>query len=206
MKRTIKDVLQSADPLKHEPSWTAQEWNAMRQKIASPSDPGTAKRADWPRRSILTAFAAVILTLLAIAFGFGSGIWSPRVQASVHFEMRLAEDNPAPGLQAATVAGTSRTVYIHEETLISNGDITHAAVTPGRTSGIFDVAVSFTAEGAEKIGRATAGHIGRPIALLIDGSVVNAPTVRDAIGNSAVINGNFTQAEAEFMAAGIEKR
>jgi hypothetical protein len=206
MKRTIKDVLQSADPLKHEPSRTAQEWNAMRQKIASTVYPVTAKRAAWPRRSLLTAFAAIILTVLAMAFSFGSGIWSPRVQASVHFEMRLAEDNPAPGLQAANVAGSSRTVYLHEETLISNGDLTQASVTPGRAPGTFNVEVLFTAEGAQKIGRATAGHIGRPIALLIDGSVVNAPTVRDAIGNSAVINGNFTQAEAEFMAAGIEKR
>jgi hypothetical protein len=204
--KTIKEVLRAADPLRHEPSWAAQERNAMRQKIVLSPSPVTAKRMAWPRRSLLTALATIILGVLAVAFGFGPGMWSPKVQAAVHFEMRLAEDNPSAGLQAAIVAGSSRTVYLHEEILISNGDLTQATVSPGRTPGTFNVEVLFTAEGAQKIGRATANHIGRPIALLIDGSVVNAPTVRSAIGSSAVINGNFTQAEAEFMAAGIEKR
>jgi SecD/SecF fusion protein len=68
------------------------------------------------------------------------------------------------------------------------------------------VEVLFRAASAEKINRATAEHIGRPIALLIDGSVVNAPTIRSAIGDSAVINGDFTEAEAQMMAAGIERR
>jgi preprotein translocase subunit SecD len=148
----------------------------------------------------------IVFVVLAAVFGFGPGIWSSSVQAAVHFEMRLAEDSPAPGLKAAPVAGTSRTIYLHDEVLITNSDIVQAVVTPGRTPRTFNVEVLFSAASAEKINRATAQHIGRPIALLIDDSVVNAPTIRSAIGDSAVINGDFTEAEAQMMAAGIERR
>ena len=54
--------------------------------------------------------------------------------------------------------------------------------------------------------QATAEHIGRPVAILIDGTVVMAPIVRSPIGDSAVISGQFTREEAERIAAGIDGR
>ena len=42
-------------------------------------------------------------------------------------------------------------------------------------------ASEFTAEGARKMREATASHVGRPMAILIDGEVVMAPTLRDPI-------------------------
>ena len=50
---------------------------------------------------------------------------------------------------------------------------------------------------------ATQGHIGKPIAILVDGQVVTAPTVRAAISTTGVISGDFTKAEADRIAAGI---
>jgi preprotein translocase subunit SecD len=44
------------------------------------------------------------------------------------------------------------------------------------------------------------------MAVLIDGAVVMAPVVRSPITDSAVITGNFTQAEAERIADGIATR
>jgi preprotein translocase subunit SecD len=54
--------------------------------------------------------------------------------------------------------------------------------------------------------QATATHVGRPVAILIDGAVVMAPVVRSPINDTAVITGHFTQAEAERMAKGIGRR
>jgi len=50
---------------------------------------------------------------------------------------------------------------------------------------------------------ATAGHIGRPVAILIDGRVVLAPTLRAIIADSAVITGSYTREEAERLAEGL---
>jgi hypothetical protein len=204
--KTIKELLQETDSLNHEPLWTAAERDAIRQNAVLAASRGGAKRNFWSRPSLLIASVMFVVVMLAVAFGYGPRMWSQNVQAAVHFEMRLAENNPAPGLTAAIVAGSGRTVYLHEEVLITNSDLTQAVVTSGRAPGTFNVEVVFNAASTERIMRATADHIGRPIALLIDGSVVNAPTIRSAIGGSAIINGDFTKADAEMMAAGIEKR
>jgi len=51
--------------------------------------------------------------------------------------------------------------------------------------------------------RATATHIGKPMAVLIDGDVVAAPIVKSPFGQSAVISGDYTRSEAERIARGI---
>ena len=53
---------------------------------------------------------------------------------------------------------------------------------------------------------ATGGHVGRPLAVLIDGEVVMAPVLRSPITTSAVTSGDFTQPEAERIVAGIVGR
>jgi preprotein translocase subunit SecD len=41
------------------------------------------------------------------------------------------------------------------------------------------------------------------VLILIDGEVVAAPVVRSAVGDSAVISGDFSRSEAERIAEGI---
>ena len=53
---------------------------------------------------------------------------------------------------------------------------------------------------------ATASHIGKPVAILIDGDVVMAPVLTGLISTSAVIDGNYTRAEAERIVDGIGMR
>jgi preprotein translocase subunit SecD len=128
------------------------------------------------------------------------------VVAAVRFEVRLAEDAPAAGLREAAVPGGTRKLYLHEEAVLTNGDIARAETIPGNTAATFGVALTFNGDGASKIARATGGHIGRPLAILIDGAVVMAPVVRSPVTTSAVISGDFTRAEADRIVAGIVGR
>jgi preprotein translocase subunit SecD len=50
---------------------------------------------------------------------------------------------------------------------------------------------------------ATGGHIGKPVAILLDGQMVMAPVVKASLGASAEITGNFTKAQAERIVEGI---
>ena len=125
--------------------------------------------------------------------------------AAVKFEVRLAEDSPVAGLTEATVEGSTSKVYLYAETLASNGDVTSTrtiAVNAGR----FGVAIELSADAAGRMDRATAKHNGRPLALMLDGRVVAAPIVRGTIGRSAVLDGNFSEAQARRIAAGIKGR
>jgi preprotein translocase subunit SecD len=51
---------------------------------------------------------------------------------------------------------------------------------------------------------ASFGHIGKPMAILIDGEVVAAPIVMEPIAAEASINGHFTREEAEKIVAGMK--
>jgi hypothetical protein len=60
---------------------------------------------------VLVTFAAIVIGMVIIA-----SMW-PRnaslAQAALRFEVRLAKDQPAPGLRAARVGSSDRTVYLH---------------------------------------------------------------------------------------------
>ncbi|NPV68965.1 MAG: protein translocase subunit SecD [Anaerolineae bacterium] len=62
--------------------------------------------------------------------------------------------------------------------------------------------VNFTLNerGAEIFGDFTARHIGQPLAIVLDGVVISAPVIRDALTDGGTISGAFTQEEAQQLA------
>ena len=53
---------------------------------------------------------------------------------------------------------------------------------------------------ADKFGEYTSSHIGIPMAIVLDGNVMSAPTIRARITDSGVIEGNYSVEEAEDLA------
>ena len=120
--------------------------------------------------------------------------------AASRMEIRLAETAFTPGLREAAVSGSNERIYLHPATLATWSDVTVARIVNqgGRVVNQGNrvvnevnvgVAVTFNSRAAARMESATAAHLGRPIAILIDGRVVSAPTVRAPIGNSAVLTG-----------------
>ena len=203
MMKTVGDLLREADPLRAEADRIEEGRDRVRRSIlaSAAAPPANATLRSHRRRTILAA-AAAIVAIAALAPQF----W-PRggatVHAAVRFEVRLAEPEPAPDLLEAGVTRSGGAIYLHREIVLTNDDIARARVVQGDGASSYGVAVEFTPEGAEKMRHASAAHIGKPLAILIDGLVVMAPTVRSPIGSSAVISGDFSQAEAERIVNGI---
>ncbi|HEY2907262.1 MAG TPA: hypothetical protein VGJ29_15275 [Vicinamibacterales bacterium] len=197
--RTLAEVLRAADPLGDEPPRTNSDRTTRQAALDAPP------AADgWSRRSIVRV-AVVAVAVATIAVGMRS--WPRGVAdlvAAVRFEVRLAEERPAAGLTEVTAG--DRTIYLHQESIVTNTDIADAQVVKGEGSDTFSVHLVFTADGAAKMKRASQDHIGRPVAILIDGAVVMAPVVRSPMSTSAVITGQFTQAEAQRIVGGIRGR
>jgi hypothetical protein len=202
--KTVSDLLREADPL-------------------SDDVPGLDDARDRVRRTVIAAAAAcqspttnhvgrrravgAVMILAAALAGIGVFLDTARgtLQAAVRFEVRLAETQPAPGLIVARLSEPRGTLYLHPELIVTNDDISQSWITqdgPDR----FAVSVQLLDPGAQRMRQATASHLGRPLAILIDGEVVAAPVVRSAIGNSAMVSGNFTRAEAERIVEGISLR
>jgi preprotein translocase subunit SecD len=105
-------------------------------------------------------------------------------------------------LVVGEVGDSGRVIYLHPEIVVSNEDIAQSWVVQDGPDQ-FAVSVQFLSLGGERMKEATAAHVGRLMAILIDGAVVIAPVVRSPVSDSAVITGNFTHAEAERIAEGI---
>ncbi|MFL5243190.1 MAG: SecDF P1 head subdomain-containing protein [Gemmataceae bacterium] len=155
---------------------------------------------------------AMLLYALWIAFIVGpmsaSRSLSPRYRAGTdglppaQVEFRLAEFEPGVGLTEATAPGSAKKVYLHKEPLITNFDIAEAQVREYE-EGEPQIIVHFTAIGEQKMLEATTSHIGKPMAILVDGKVVTAPTIRSRISSSLSIVGHFTLEEADRIARSL---
>jgi TonB family protein len=157
-----------------------------------------------PIRLVVTAVAvlallagatrAVVAALPLSLDGVGSLAQGPQAQ----LEIRLAEWMPASGFTAATVDRTKQAIYLEALALVTAQDVSSARVVPG-PGGLFSVDLTFQAEASARMSRATAGHVGKPVAIVLDGRVVSAPVVRSPIGRSALLTGSFTRAQADAI-------
>jgi len=201
--KTVTALLQASDPLANEGLWTLAERRAVRRAVLEAQVAAETAAGRPSRRAFTYAVAAAAATLVAVVFG---STW-PRggVVAAVRFEVRLAEAAPGLELEPVIVQGSGERIYLHRAAILTNGDI--ATAEPAQdASGSFGVVVRLTAQGAAKMRQATTQNLGRRLAILLDGRVVVAPTVRSAIGTSAVISGGYSRVEAERIAAGIVGR
>lgn len=202
--KNIRELLRDADPLRHEPPFPGQHDFRRQAVLAAASLAQTP--AGVGSRSRMAFFATVALMVIAASF-LGPRVWSVFVgdlqRAAVRFEVRLAEDSPGSGLREAKV-GSDRSVYLHDEVIVTNGDIAVARVVPGPGPSEYSIGIEFKASGAAKMRAATGNHLGKLLAILLDGQVVMAPVLRSPIGASARITGNFTQPQAERIVNGIQ--
>ena len=122
----------------------------------------------------------------------------------VLLELRLAETEPVRGLTfEAIVKSTGKKLHLHYMTVLTNGDVSRARVV--ESGGRYEVAIRLNDDGAVKMASATAKHTGRPVAIILDGSVVADLTVREALRAEVVFSANFTQAEATRIVDGLNK-
>lgn len=202
---TMRRLLQEVDPLRHE---VPPNLETLRARIESAPVPttsnGTPIRARRRLLALLPACAAAALVLSWAGY-LGRGPFMTSVTAQVRFEVRLAEDSAAPGLYVAQVANGGPLLYLHPEVVVGNDDIAQVWVVDNG-SPQFSVGVQLLPGGAERMRQATAGHVGRRVAILIDGTVVMAPVVRSPIGDAAMISGQFSREEATRIARGMERR
>jgi hypothetical protein len=201
---SLTNLLQDADPVRHEAPRLDAERERIRQAILRATPPKRQSKSIRARLTIVAALAIVVAGAVAL----GHQVWlhgTTPVLAAVRFEVRLAEDQPIPGLVVAQIARSSRVIYLHPEIVVDNDDVAQSWVLQDGPTG-FGVAVQLLPSGAERMRQATTDHLGRLVAILIDGAVVTAPVVRSPISDSAVISGDYTRREAERIADGIGTR
>ena len=70
--------------------------------------------------------------------------------------------------------------------------------------GQLEIQLEFNSEGAKQFGKITTDNVGKRLGIVLDGQLYAAPNLNEPIlGGRAQITGNFTEEEAEEIAAGL---
>ena len=119
----------------------------------------------------------------------------------VKFEIYQAETKPAPGLTEATEAGSNKKLYLPKKAALTNEDV--AEVKSGKdSSGSPVIEIMFTKEGAKKMKKTCEDHMEKPMAVLVDGKIICAPSIRAVISEKAIIQGPSAE-EVEKIVKGM---
>ena len=113
--------------------------------------------------------------------------------AQLSFWEQGASGSAKIATSSALPLGITQVLTNPVKTNLSGNDIQSTNVTFDTNTGKPQVQLNFTTEGTQKFGDITKRNIGKPVAIVLDNVVIEAPTVQQAILNgSAVITGSFT--------------
>lgn len=147
---------------------------------------------------------ACFVTALLLAAGIATSLLADAPKDRLKVEVRRAETEKAEGLTEAKVGDGERKVYLHKEVELTVDDIQEAKATSSKDDPSIPILeLILTEAGGKKMAKVSEAHHGKPLAVLIDGKVIFAPTVREKISDKVQITGAFTATEAERLAKRI---
>jgi preprotein translocase subunit SecD len=141
-----------------------------------------------------TLLSLMICLCLGCATRHEAGVSCPAV------EMSAVEDTKTGSTRIVTLNDTT-TILMSRTPLVATGDITGA--TASQSGGDWILNLTVTDAAANRAHEFTEQHVGRSLALVVDGKVHGTPRIAGAItGNGYRIEG-FNRADAERLATAI---
>ena len=141
-----------------------------------------------------TLLSMMICLCLACATRHEAGVPCPAI------EMSAVADTPTDSSKTVTLNDTT-TILISGTPLVTTGDITGA--TASQSQDQWELNFTVIDEAAKRVHEFTKQHVGRNLAIVVDGKVHGTPRIASAIvGNRYFIRG-FNRAHAERMATAI---
>lgn len=100
----------------------------------------------------------------------------------------LAEDAPGEGLVAWVHPRTGEALYLEPEASLTGADIVSVGLLtePGAAAPALEIV--FTEDGARRLAALSRQHVGRPLAVVIDGELFLAPTIRGELGAKVLLS------------------
>ncbi len=97
-------------------------------------------------------------------------------------------------------------IYVLDDDPLMTGEGLRMAMARPDQEGIgaqWQVLFQNDAQAAQRFGQVTQQLLGQPMAIVLDGRVVSAPTIQSPISDSGTITGNFTQEQAQDLAIAL---
>jgi RNA polymerase sigma factor (sigma-70 family) len=175
---------------------------------------GTLKVMTWIKFKIALSITAALLLAggaMTVALSSDTSAGDANPVPSV-FQFRLvlnapsAKADPMTVVQQGADAKATKTLYVQKKVLLDQTDLMSASVITNQPAGKPWIQITFTDAGAKQFAKVTHQNIGKRLAIIIDGRLYSAPTIRSEIRDGkAQITGNFSEQEANDLAAKINQ-
>ena len=121
--------------------------------------------------------------------------------ANLTFRFITKKDNDTFGVERLQFEDETNEALVSKRIILNGENLLDAQ--PQMNNQTNETVVSFTLDrvGAKRFGKATRSGIGKQLAIVLDGKIISAPVIRDAIvSGSGQISGNFTFQSATDLA------
>jgi RNA polymerase sigma factor (sigma-70 family) len=155
----------------------------------------------WMKLKPILTFSSILVLLI------GSVALMAQRTAKPPFEIRLVLDGPAPHAELLTnsIAQPAEVLSVERRPLLDHTSVKDASVQQ-TVSGQPEIGITFNGAGTSRFAEITRTHIGRRLAIILNGELYSAPTVHSEIpGGKATISGRFTPQEATNLVAKINQ-
>jgi SecD/SecF fusion protein len=106
-----------------------------------------------------------------------------------------------PGTSVLPLEGSGERIRIVQKVMLEGERLVDASAGFEQRTGEPIVQFRFDSDGTRRFGRITRENVGKPFAIVLDGKVLSAPVIREAItGGSGQISGQFTVQSARDLA------
>jgi preprotein translocase subunit SecD len=107
-------------------------------------------------------------------------------------------DRPDDFVAACSPDGAAK--YLLGPAVVEGTDVTDATAGTRQGTGEWIVQLDFNSEGSQKWAAFTSANVGKNVGITLDGRVISAPTINQAIAGGTEISGSFTQETATELA------
>jgi RNA polymerase sigma factor (sigma-70 family) len=129
---------------------------------------------------------------------------APQSNQPAPFQVQLVLDGPGENAEPMTNGAGEEALYVQKTPLMDYTAIRSATVERNASSGASEINVEFSDVGKELFAAVTKENLNKRLAIVLDGHLYAAPVIRSEIsGGKAQITGNFTEEEAQALAAKI---
>ena len=112
-----------------------------------------------------------------------------------------SDDDLLPDDKTDAAGKPVRMYAIHKKIEVSGGDLTDARSVNDSQTNQWAVSFEFNGAGSRRFAQTTTANVGKPFAIVLDGKVISAPTIREPItGGRGQITGNYTAQSARDLA------
>ena len=121
--------------------------------------------------------------------------------ANLTFQFITQNSEQSFGTETLTFEDGSEEVIVSKRIILSGDNLVDAKPTMDTQTNETVVSFSLDRVGAKKFGKATSNGVGKRLAIVLDGKIISAPSVREPIiGGSGQISGDFTFQSATDLA------